>query len=102
LRLPTLYRLIFDDRALKEYNKLGATIQNQFQKKLNERLVNPRVPADRLSGLDNCYKIKLRSSGYRMTYQVKDDIITVIVIAVGRRDSGKEDSYDDARKRLAR
>lgn len=96
-----MYRLIFDDRALKEFRKLGTTIQRQFQKRLNERLINPRVPADRLSSLDNCYKIKLRASGYRMTYQVKDDIVSVVVIAVGQRDSGKEDSYDDARKRLA-
>jgi mRNA interferase RelE/StbE len=43
----------------------------------------------------------LRSAGYRITYHVKDEIITVIVIAIGQRDSGKEDSYDDAKERLA-
>jgi len=35
-------------------------------------LVNPRVEANRLHSLPDCYKIKLRSSGYRLVYQVID------------------------------
>lgn len=39
------YELAFDRRALKEWQKLGHTIREQFKKKLAERLENPRVPA---------------------------------------------------------
>ncbi len=67
------YELAFDRRALKEWQKLGHTIREQFKKKLAERLENPRVPAARLHGHADRYKIKLRASGYRLVYQVIDE-----------------------------
>ena len=39
----------------------------------------PRVPAARLHNLPDCYKIKLRSAGYRLVYQVDDKIVLVTV-----------------------
>lgn len=77
---------------------LGATVQQQFKKKLVERLENPHVPASRLSGGDNLYKIKLRQSGYRLVYKVEDDVIIVTVLAVGKRE--RSDVYRQAIKRL--
>lgn len=82
----TTYRLTFLRDAEKEWNKLGADIRKQLSTKLAERLVNPRVPAARLRELPDCYKIKLRSVGYRLVYRVFDDRIVVQVVAVGRRD----------------
>lgn len=83
------YELKFLPSALKEWRKLGDTIRTQFKKKLAERLMEPVVAADRLSGFRNHYKIKLRSSGYRLVYEVVEDEITVYVIAEGKReDSG--------------
>ncbi|MBC5853442.1 type II toxin-antitoxin system RelE/ParE family toxin [Vibrio metschnikovii] len=46
----------------------------------------------------NMYKIKLRQSGYRLVYQVKDDVILVTVLAVGKRE--RSDVYRSAMKRL--
>jgi mRNA interferase RelE/StbE len=82
----TTYRLTFLRDAKKEWDNLGANVRKQFAKKLRERLQNPRVPAARLSGLADCYKIKLMAAGYRLVYQVHDDRIVVQVVAVGRRD----------------
>lgn len=65
------YNLDFKPKALKEWSKLNAPIKKQFQKKLKERLENPKVPKDKLSGYENIYKIKLRSSGFRLAYEVK-------------------------------
>ncbi|BBW20143.1 type II toxin-antitoxin system RelE/ParE family toxin [Enterobacter kobei] len=93
-----IYELVFDPRALKEWSKLGDTVKNQFKKKLADVLVNPRVESTRLHGLPDCYKIKLRSQGYRLVYQVQDDVVTVFVIAVGKRE--KSAVYHDANKRL--
>ena len=64
------YSLDFDARALKEWKKLGDTVRQQFKKKLAEVLLNPRIEANRLHSLPDCYKIKLRSSGFRLVYQV--------------------------------
>jgi len=83
------YKLKFLPAALKEWDKLGAPIKSQFKKKLAERLENPRVSADKLSGYDSVYKIKLRSAGYRLAYEVMDDQLLVYVLAVGKRDKNK-------------
>jgi len=91
------YNLKFLPSALKEWNKLGATIREQFKKKLVERLENPIVPADRLRGFDNHYKIKLRAAGYRLVYEVIEEEVTILVIAVGRRD--RSTVYKNARRR---
>ena len=91
------YRLHFIDPAEKEWRKLGATVREQFKKKLRERLETPRVAADALSGLPDHYKIKIRSAGYRLVYRVADDILTVTVVAVGKRERGEV--YDAARSR---
>lgn len=92
------YNLEFKQSALKEWNKLGATLKAQFKKKLIERLGNPHIPSAKLSGADNMYKIKLRQSGYRLVYQVEDNVITVTVLAVGKRE--RSDVYKKAAKRL--
>ena len=61
-------------------------MRQQFKNKLAERLAHPRVPSARLRGLPDCYKIKLRALGYRLVYQVGDDVVVVTVVAVGKRD----------------
>lgn len=91
------YELEFSEKAWKEWKKLGENLREQFKNKLRERLVNPHVPADRLSGLGNAYKIKLRSAGYRLVYRVKDEVVVVTVVAVGKRERG--DVYKDAQSR---
>lgn len=93
-----IYELDFLEDALKEWKKLDASIRNQFARKLVERVKNPHVPASRLRGMPSCYKIKLRSSGYRLAYQVEDDILVVLVIAVGKRD--KSEVYRMAASRI--
>lgn len=79
----TTYRLEFLPSALKEWDKLGASIRDQFAKRLRERLDNPRIHTARLSDMPDCYKIKLRTAGYRLVYRVNDKIVVIIVIAVG-------------------
>lgn len=93
-----IYKVNFKKSALKEWKKLGSTLREQFKKKLSERLTNPHVPASKLSGADNMYKIKLHQSGYRLVYKVEDDIIVVTVLAVGKRE--RSDVYHKAMKRL--
>ncbi|WP_312996709.1 type II toxin-antitoxin system RelE/ParE family toxin [Leclercia sp.] len=92
------YELEFDPRALKEWHKLGETVKTQFKKRLKIVLSNPRIESTRLHNLPDCYKIKLKASGYRLVYQVRDEVITVFVVAVGKRE--KSAVYRDANQRL--
>jgi mRNA interferase RelE/StbE len=92
------YKLEFKKSALKEWEKLGHTIKEQFKKKLKERLENPHIPSAALSGAKNIYKIKLRQLGYRLVYSVEDKTVTITVIAVGKRD--RNEIYQIALSRI--
>lgn len=92
------YRLRFHELALAEWHKLDGNVREPLKKKLAERLENPRVPSAALSGMPNCYKIKLRSLGYRLVYRVDETVVFVTVIAVGKRDRQKV--YESAQSRL--
>ena len=82
------YKIKFLPSALKEWKKLAPPIQKQFKKKLLERSEAPHNPANQLHGFKSVYKIKLRSVGYRLVYEVNDDEIVIYVIAVGKRERG--------------
>jgi len=64
------YYLEFKPKALKEWKKLDYALKVQFEKKLKQRLQNPKVPKDKLSGFSNIYKIKLKSAGFRLIYEL--------------------------------
>ena len=83
------YKLRFHELALIEWKKLDGSIRTPLKKKLAERLENPRVASAALSGMPDCYKIKLRGIGYRLVYRVEAEILFVTVIAVGRRDKNQ-------------
>lgn len=92
------YSLEFDARALKEWKQLDGSIRSQLKKKLKSVIQNPKIEKNRLREFDNCYKIKLRQSGYRMVYQVQDARVVVFVISIGKRD--KKQAYFEAQNRI--
>jgi mRNA interferase RelE/StbE len=69
-----------------------------IKKKLAEIMNNPRIEANRLRELPDCYKVKLKSAGYRLIYQVLDQEIVVFVVAIGKRE--REAAYEVAQDRL--
>lgn len=83
------YKLRFHELALAEWRKLDESVRRPLKKKLAERLENPRVPSAALSGLKDCYKIKLKSAGYRIVYRVDEEVVYVTVIAVGKREKNR-------------
>ena len=92
------YELEFKESALKEWRKLDSGIRELFKARLAEGLAAPRVESARLSGLPDCYKIKLRDAGYRLVYQVCDNLLVMGIIAVGKRENILV--YRNAKKRL--
>ncbi len=59
---------------------------------------NPRNKASQLRGFKDVYKIKLRSIGYRLVYEVNDKEIVIYIIAVGKRERGIVYSKAESRK----
>jgi mRNA interferase RelE/StbE len=91
------YELAFLDAALKEWRKLDNQTREQFKAKLEEGLLNPKIPSARLHGAKERYKIKLRNAGYRLVYEVRDKQLIVLVVAVGKRE--RNEVYKVAEKR---
>jgi len=92
------YNLEFKESALKEWHKLDSPVREQFKKKLFKRLETPKVEADKVSGMANTFKIKLRALGLRLVYVVDDETATLIVYALGKRD--KKMAYRKAKERI--
>lgn len=92
------YELAFHPAALEEWRKLDGGLRTQLKKKLEERLQNPRVPAARLSGAKERYKIKLGDAGYRLVYEVRDHALVVVVISIGKRE--RNAAYKAAAQRV--
>ncbi len=93
------FKLEFLESALREWHALDGSVKDVFKEQLAARLNNPHFPGSELHGpLAGCYKIKLRAQGYRLVYQVRDDALVVLVIAIDRRD--KDKVYQSALKRI--
>jgi mRNA interferase RelE/StbE len=86
--------------ARREWKKLDHDIKAQVVRKLEQLRANPHVPSARLSDLPDCYKIKLRSKGYRIVYRVIDERLVILIVAAGKRDAGKNDIYSVASQRI--
>jgi len=97
-------QLKFKTSAKKEWDDLDSKIREAFRKKLGKiRLsLEALTPVKhKLSGVEKCYKIKLRSDGFRLVYQVIETSegeydVVITVITVDRR----EDVYDALQTKL--
>ncbi|RAX14334.1 type II toxin-antitoxin system RelE family toxin [Photorhabdus bodei] len=92
------YSVKFREDALKEWKRLDKSVQQRFAKKLKKCCIEPHIPSAKLRGMSNCYKIKLRASGFRLVYEVMDNVLIIAVVAVGKRE--RSEAYELASKRL--
>ena len=93
------YRLRFETRAWEEWKRLDNSPKAAMREALIKRLNQPHIPAAALKGeLAGCYKIKLLKAGYRLVYKVLDDVVVVLVLAVGKREDGA--AYQEAIERI--
>lgn len=93
-----IYKIKFTPISDKEWKKIDSSLRLQFKKKLEKVIQNPRIPKNKLSGYENIYKIKLRSAGFRLAYEVKEKEIIVLVLSVGKRENNK--IYENLESRL--
>ena len=82
------YRLKFTVAALAEWKALDGSVKETFRKLLKKRMLQPHLPGSALKGpLIGCYKIKLRQQGYRLIYTVQDEVLTVLVLTINKREN---------------
>jgi len=81
-----LFNLEFTESASKQFSKLDPNVCKIVAQSISKRLKNPHIASSRLGGhLAGYYKIKLNSIGLRVIYRVEDDIMTVVLVRIGKR-----------------
>ena len=98
----------YNEKAEKEYDKLNGSPKALVTKAIRKVSQNPLPQSEggygkplgnrRSSKLAGCLKIKLRSSGLRVVYQLirKDTIMKIIIISI--RDD--DEVYKEAERRI--
>lgn len=79
------YSLEFVKSPLKEWRKLANPSVNSSSRS-SQSACNSSTSRAPAAQSTHCYKIKRRSAGYRLVYQVDDKVVVITVIAVGKRE----------------
>jgi len=78
------YRIEIRPRAAREYRKLPIEIRESIAERIDTLAGEPRPPgAMKLSGTQNGYRIRVGT--YRILYEIRDDLLVVVVARVGHR-----------------
>lgn len=78
------YRLEFASAAVRQLGSLPVKIQRRVSTKIEVLATVPRPAGCRkLKGTDDIYRIRV--GGYRILYQVRDDVLLVLVVSVRKR-----------------
>lgn len=77
------YRTEFSSSARRQLKELPSDIQLEIREAVNSLSTAPRpMGVARMSGED-AYRIRVRD--YRVVYEIYDEVLIVIVVAVGHR-----------------
>lgn len=78
------YQVEFSKAAKKQFRKLPPYIQERVKAKIDELAIDPRPNrVKKLQGDDNSYRIRV--GDYRIVYEIKDNILLIIVIKIKHR-----------------
>jgi mRNA interferase RelE/StbE len=82
-----MYELNFLSSAKKEFARLDTAAQKIIKEKLLLLVTNPDILKNNIKALKGEYKgkFRLRINQYRVVFQVKEDILVIVVIRVGHR-----------------
>ncbi len=78
------YRVIFTKSAEKDLAEIPKSHYSNIVTHIANLAENPRPRGvKKLKGYDNTYRIRIAS--YRVLFEVKDEIVTVLVVAIAHR-----------------
>lgn len=84
--IKTKYEIQFNKAYLKDLKKIPKNDQKKIQKKILELSEEPRPEScKKLQGGSTPPLYRIRCGDYRIVYTVSDDVLLVLVIAVGHR-----------------
>lgn len=78
------YTVELAKRAQRQLKALPEVVQKRLNTEINTLAINPRPPGVKaMQGMRGL--LRLRVGDYRIIYQVQDDRLVVLVVAVGHR-----------------
>lgn len=78
------YALVFAPSAKKQLEKLEAKIVKSIDTKLRDLIEGvSNLDIKKMSGVDDTYR--LRCGDYRIVFEVKKHIVTILIIKIGHR-----------------
>lgn len=85
------YRVVWNEKALKELSKLDKQVAKRIENKINQHLCKaPERLGETLTGVfAGTYKYRI--GDYRVIYKIQDDALIIAIIRVGHR----KDVYED-------
>lgn len=89
------FKISFHPKAKKEFDKLDGQIKRHIEAVFKKLSLNPdefpHKPLGHQNNLDlsNCYKIKLKSQGYRVVYELHEQHCNILILAINKRDNHK-------------
>lgn len=102
------FKLRFDKKAQKEFDKLDGSVKPRIEKglaRLRARAHEIGIPLQNKRGmkLHGCFELKYRDDGLRIIYRQIDEkegeLEVVLILGVGKRSD--EEAFKDASDRLA-
>lgn len=78
-----LYRIEFAKRVRKDFKGLPRDDANRILNKIESLSHNPRPPESKKLTNDESHRIRI--GNYRVIYDIKDDVLIVLVLKVGNR-----------------
>ncbi|OGQ05236.1 MAG: hypothetical protein A2W61_04245 [Deltaproteobacteria bacterium RIFCSPLOWO2_01_44_7] len=81
-----VYKIEFVKSAKREFDKLPSAIQDKIIEALHLLSQNPfseLLRVKRLKGADSLYRFRV--GDYRIVYEIRSDVLVIVVIKVGHR-----------------
>jgi mRNA interferase RelE/StbE len=77
------YSLRFRDSVAKDLRSIPNRDVARILRRLNQLAVNPRGPGvEKLTGQE---RYRIRRGDYRILFEIRDDVLVVIIVQVGNR-----------------
>ena len=78
------HRIEFAPVAARQFGSLPVKIQRRVSTKIEALATDPRPAGCRkLKGAENIYRVRV--GDYRVLYQIRDDVLLVLVVSVRKR-----------------
>ena len=78
------YQAFILPAALRQISKLPRIVRERIQQRIDALAEDPRPPGTKsLAGRSGFYRIRV--GDYRVIYEIRDELLTVMVVRVGHR-----------------